>query len=431
MKVKLWKSLSILITVIFSIYLSGCATKKASQTQAEKKKLAQYYFKIGVSYLSSGNIAQAIYNLNQSLEHDPKNIETYNALGIAYTKVDELEKAEYYFKQALQLDPNRPNIYTNLGIVLAKKGKYKQAIENFKKALSFNDYERKEIAYYNIALAYKKLGNLDKFEEYLKKAIMYNVSFLPAYEALADYYIEMEEYDKAKDILLKAIATGISSPKMYLSLAKIYLKEGNLKLAKKYAQKAKLSSNNNYTLRLKATELLNKIDSLKKKEEQKKKAKKKVKKHISSKEKKPLTATVLPPKPPPILVKKEDKEKKKSVELKPEEKKPIVNKFLYKKFSSKPSYIKKKIRFYIQLGMFSSKKEAEKLVRDLSIYGYKPKIEEKKMEGLKYYLVYIGYFKNYLEASRFYKKKLKPLGFKGIIKFRKIKVEDGKETKQG
>ena len=88
------------------------------------------------------------------------------------------------------------------------------------------------------------------------------------------------------------------------------------------------------------------------------------------------------------------------------------------KQESKPQLKKGKLRFIIQLGVFENLKFAESQIKKLRLYGYHPKIKK----GNGYYIVYLGYFKDYYTASTFFKKKIKPLGYKGIVKF--TRVED-------
>lgn len=409
--------------MFFSPFYS-CSTKQ----QVPKKEikdtgnLANFYYKLGLSYLNSGNIAQAIYNLNKALELNPKDTKIYNALGIAYSKVNEFDKAEYYFLQALKIDPKKPEIYTNLGIVLVKKGQINQAIKNFKKATSFPNYERRETAYYNLALAYKKLGNLDKHEEFLSKAISYNIYFTPAYEALIDYYLELGKIDTARNIISRAISNGVANARLYFALGKIYFFEKNYKLAKKYLKKAKLLADKNFILKQKINRLYNKILEREKiitinKEKQKKDNK--LVKELASPNKAITSSNEKETKTAQKTLKKE------TPKVSNVKHKTVENKHINKKEKN----IKKLIRFYIQLGIFFNKKNATNLSRKLGIYGHKAKIKKRKIGKSVYYVVYIGYFRNYLEASRYYKEKLKPVGFKGIIKFTKIKVKNGEKQK--
>ncbi|EDP73945.1 tetratricopeptide repeat protein, partial [Hydrogenivirga sp. 128-5-R1-1] len=200
------KTVYVLTLLFFAFNFYSCATKKPSKEEIERT--VQYYFKMGVSYLNSGNVAEAIYNLNQAYAIKPKDPDILNALGIAYTKVGELDKAQEYFLKAIQTNPEKAESYVNLGILLAKKKDYGSAKNYFKKAIKNPNYKNKEKAYYNLALVYLKLGNLKRYEESLKKAIAYNNFFLPAYEELGNYYMQQDKYDQAKRLYEKAISLG-------------------------------------------------------------------------------------------------------------------------------------------------------------------------------------------------------------------------------
>ncbi|RMD47753.1 MAG: tetratricopeptide repeat protein, partial [Aquificota bacterium] len=207
------KKIFVFLTILFAvIFFNGCASKKPKE---EVIKTAKYHFKVGISYLNSGNLAEAIYNLNKAYALDKNNVDILNALGIAYSKVGELDKAQQYFLEAIKINPNKIESYVNLGVLLAQKKDYGSALKNFKIAANSPDYKSKEKVYYNMALIYKNLGNLDKYEKNLQKAIAYNNFFLPAYEELGKYYIKLDKFDKAQITYEKAISLGLGSPNIY------------------------------------------------------------------------------------------------------------------------------------------------------------------------------------------------------------------------
>ncbi|RMA92500.1 SPOR domain-containing protein [Hydrogenothermus marinus] len=411
------------ILIIFQIlavviFLNSCATKKPSQEEA--KKTAQYYFKVGVSYLNSGNTAEAIYNLNKAYTLDNKNPEILNALGIAYSKVGELDKAQQYFLEAIKVAPQKGESYLNLGVLLAEKKDYGSALKYLKKVAENPNYKSQEKVYYNMALVDKAIGNIKEYEENLKKAIAYNNSFLPAYLELGNYYIATENYEKAQSLYEKAISIGLGTPEIYYSLAYLYYKKEKYELAKKYLKTALILTQSNPVQEKRIKELLSKV-------EEKLNQQTKIKKTALKKEEKPTKQKEYPkiiiypnvkkgseysyiPREPIIREKKKE-----------ENKTPPSN--LYTKKTEPKKEKSFSIKFFINLGTFSLEKNAKKLHAKLKLYGYDSKIEKIKVDGKIYYIVYIGYFDSYLKASRFYKKNLKPAGFIGIIKFKRIEDE--------
>ncbi len=408
---KIRKIALLLALILISFNMFSCATKKI-ETQ-NTKKLSQYYFKLGVSYLNSGNIAEAIYNLNKAYSLNPRNPDILNALGIAYTKVGEFDKAQEYFLRAIKIAPEKPESYVNLGILLAEKKDYGSALKYLMKAAKNPNYRTKEKAYYNMALIYLQLGNLRAYENALKKAIVYNSFFLPAYEELGRYYMKQEKYDEARKIYERAISLGLGSPEIYYNLGVIFYKKRNLKLSRHYLNKALITAEERPALKEKIQNLIDKIYEEVENKQQKHKN------HIERKSKKIITFPKVSKKPSPEPLPEK-------APIIPEKNfKPSPPKIIVKK--TKPKKKKKSvIRFFINLGIFSSKKSAEKIKRKLELYRYNPKIEKIKIDGTIYYRVYIGYFDSYLKASRFYKKNIKPLGFKGLIKFKRVEYEPEK-----
>ncbi|WP_457640847.1 SPOR domain-containing protein [Persephonella sp.] len=410
----------------FAVFLSGCATKPLSKE--EKVQNSKYYYKIGLSYLNSGNIAQAIYYLNKAYEIDPKDPDILNALGIAYTNVKEYSRAKEFFLKSIEILPDKAETYTNLGVLLAQEGNYEQAIWYFEKALENPEYRNKEKALYNMAIVYRKMGNLPKFEESLKKTISYNPYFINAYITLGNYYILQKRYLDAYNIFTKAINAGLVNPYIYFGLGKAYYYLGEYEKSRYFLQKAKKIIGDDLFLKQEVVRYISMVD--KKIVEQKEK-------DIQSNEFK--ESVIIPEDSKKVEIEKEIKEKKPVVipkETKKAERAVSEEKKEYKTTTEKveskvdevkiarkttpetpKKVVKPKIRFYIQVGVFSEKQSAMKLSDRLKKLGFEPEIRERNIDGTKYYFVIIGYFKSYLEASRFFRKNLKPEGFKGIVKF--------------
>ncbi len=390
------------VTGLLIIMMFSCAPK----VQEEKlPQNSEYYYKIGLSYLNSGNNSQALYYLNRAYKISPDDPEILNALGIAYSNVGELEKAKDFFLKAIEKDPDRAETYTNLGTLLAKQKKYDKALWYFKKAAENPSYMKKDIAYYNIALIYKNMGNLKLYEENLKKAISYNAFLLPAYVSLGNLYLDQERYQDALSVYLTAKDKGLVSPLINIGLAKIYLHLKDYEKAKEYLHKAKKLARNNDFLLIEINRLLSLID---------KKIIEETEKKIEKKEEKVETAIISEEK-----TEQKEKQEEQKIEVSEEQNKEIQNQQVAKKTvqEKKIKVIKPNIRFYVLLGRFTDQKKALDISEKLKLKGFNPEIKEEIIDGSPVYSVIIGYFKEYREASKFYRKNLKPLGLRGIVKF--------------
>ncbi|MBK3331581.1 tetratricopeptide repeat protein [Persephonella atlantica] len=387
------KFVQILFTAAL-IILYSCAPKPY-KTEEKTVQNATYYYKIGLSYLNSGNNSQALYYLSRASEIDPNNPEILNALGIAYSNVGEVEKAKEMFLKAIEKDPDRAETYTNLGTLLAKEKQYEKALWYFKKAAENPNYLKKDVAIYNIALIYRQMGNLKLYEENLKKALSYNSFLLPAYISLGELFLEEKRYDDALTVYLMAKEKGLINPQIYLGLGDVYIQLGDYEKAKEYLLKAKKLARDDDLLLIKINRLLNLTDrKIIEKTEQK------IEKIPEEKE-----TAVQPNKVVPQEKKEEEKNQSERLEI------------AKKTNEEKKSVIKPKIRFYVLVGRFSDENKAMEIIEKLRSKGFTPELKEETIDENTVYSVIIGYFKEYREASRFYRKKLKPLGLRGIVKF--------------
>ena len=436
-----------LALILISVALVSCAPTVKENKSAEKN--ASYYYKIGLSYLNSGNNSQAIYYLSKAYELNPKNPEILNALGIAYSSVKEYKKAEDYFLKAIDLSPNKGELYTNLGVLLAEEKKYNKAIWYLKKAVENPEYKNKEKAFYNLALIYKKLENDIKYEEYLKKALSYNQYFVNAYLALGNFYISQGKYEDALAVFMKAYNIGIYIPEVYLGLGKSYYYIGKLPKAKYYFLKAKRFAGDNYFVANEADKYITLINETiaKEKEEKIKQQQAQIEKLEDVKQMEELAEEGALEETETVENKNTEKSKEeKSKDIisslenpdntetknvknsetkaqKEEENPNVVEELSYAKESKpeEPQEVEAAIRFYVQVGVYSNKSNALETVNKLKKLNLEPQMIKKNVDGKYFYFVIIGYFNSYLEASKFYRTTLKPNGFRGIVKFEKVK----------
>ncbi|NPA58068.1 MAG: tetratricopeptide repeat protein, partial [Aquificae bacterium] len=263
---------------------------------------------------------------------------------------------------------------------------------------------------YNIALIYKQMGNMKLFEENLKKAISYNNYFIPAYISLGEYYLEQKRYGEALKIYLTAKEKGISNPRIYLGLGKTYYHIGEYDKAKEYLLKAKKLARNDDFLLLEVDRMLKLVDK-KLVEIAEKEAERERKARTVQEEITPLL--------PAETVQAGELEGTESVEeiepLHPAEievaKKEEPEEILERK------KVKPKIRFYVLAGRFTQKEKALQVLEKLKNEGIEGELKKEFVDGKPVYSVIIGYFDGYREASKFYRKKLRPLGIRGIVKF--------------
>jgi tetratricopeptide (TPR) repeat protein len=133
-----------------------------------------------------------------------------------------------------------PNIEEGNNLFL--QGEFAQAIEKYENGLKAN----RSVAFYNIGVSYYLLGDIDKSEEYFRKAIVEDPNFKEAYINLSVILLQKGQLDEAEKYmvdLLKDSATG----KLLVNMANIHLKRGETaKATVLYEQALKQDGNSRF-----------------------------------------------------------------------------------------------------------------------------------------------------------------------------------------
>lgn len=345
----------LILFLLLSIF--SCVPKAVKK----EERSWQFYYDLGMSSYQAKNFSEAIANFHKALKINPQEPKIWNALGIAYTEVKEYEKAEKSFKKALKLNPNYSEARMNLGILYMKQKRYDLALQYLKEAAEDELFEKKHIAYYHLAKVYKVLGKNKEYVHYLEKAVNYNPLYLEAQLELARAYKEVGEYEKALNVYKQLLNNGYDDPYILYKMAELYYLMGNYMKARSLIKKLLY----NYKLQ----------------EEQKQKVKDLLTKVLIAQQKKVIS-----------FERVNEKEHLTQREEKKEEERNEGN-------------------FYVQIGAFSTKARAEKLVEILKNKG----IENLKIiETQGIYKVLHGGFKTPEEARKA-KEELKKLNIYGFI----------------
>ncbi len=86
---------------------------------------------------------------------------------------------------------------------LIKKHSFKEAISILESILSKSKYQKDPDILNEYAFSLRKIGNLEKAEEYYNKALKIDPKHKGALEYLGELYVDTKRVDKAKKILIK------------------------------------------------------------------------------------------------------------------------------------------------------------------------------------------------------------------------------------
>lgn len=155
--------------------------------------------RLGHTFMLLGRVKKALEAFDLILKNNPRYFDALLGSAWMLDLIEQREDAQGYYRKALEVEPEnkfaRKNyamslastrnfsqaieiylglkkdypddyeIYQDLGIVLGYVGDVSQSIENLEKAVSLHP---NPVAYYNLAVAKKKVGNLEEVVRYLK-----------------------------------------------------------------------------------------------------------------------------------------------------------------------------------------------------------------------------------------------------------------------
>ena len=153
----------------------------------KKEHTALLENKIGMTYLSMGNLDKAEKSLKRSIKSDKKYAEAYNNLGVVFYLKKKYGSAEKNYKKALALRESA-SFHSNLGTVYMERKKYEEGMAEYAKAYQldpsvFERSSRNGVSarmqspedrarfFFVMAKLYASNGDLDKSLEYLKKSL--------------------------------------------------------------------------------------------------------------------------------------------------------------------------------------------------------------------------------------------------------------------
>ncbi|MDH3530909.1 MAG: tetratricopeptide repeat protein, partial [Acidobacteriota bacterium] len=115
--------------------------------------------------------------------------------------------AEQNLKDILEATPDNPMALNNLGFLYLRRDKnYAEALDLIEKAVRIDPRNPEYLD--SLGLAHLKLGNLDKAEIYLRRAIRYDADPVTAYERLGDVLLKKGNEGEAQSLWKKALSAA-------------------------------------------------------------------------------------------------------------------------------------------------------------------------------------------------------------------------------
>jgi len=168
-----WKTAFLLAACVT---LTLCASSEKKLAQAREKD-PKYQYNMGLFYLNSGNIPEAIKALDKSIALSATNHLAWNALGLARAMSGEFEEAIRNYQKCLQISPRFSEAHNNLGTVYQELRFPDKAEAEFKLAAQDETYMSRELPLLNLARLYYTQDKLDQAFENVQRALQLKPRF--------------------------------------------------------------------------------------------------------------------------------------------------------------------------------------------------------------------------------------------------------------
>ncbi|MCO4783056.1 MAG: tetratricopeptide repeat protein [Candidatus Cloacimonetes bacterium] len=237
---KLINILKLLALITLALSLVGCGQKNKSKAIKLNKSLSdedaiEAEYKFGWMAGTNKKYKVAIEQFQKVLRKDPYHIGATHDLGLTYAKLNKLEKAIQYFQKTLDLQPNHAESYFNLSSAFFRLNQKDRAVQYLQECLRLSPNHPKAL----LRTAELDLNSgrqrdaITAYANYLKvKPFDLNVR-----AKLGGIYFQQGLDENAKVELKKAIRK-VHKPEVYYQLGVIYHRQGNLKAAQFYYNKA-------------------------------------------------------------------------------------------------------------------------------------------------------------------------------------------------
>lgn len=163
---------------------------------------------LAVVYRTQGKLELAKYHLEQAILVKPDSALAHNNLGDVYFNLGDVASAEREFKKAIEIDSSLEDAHFNLGRILEAQGRYQSALAHFQKAYQLNSAQSDNPLW--VGIMYLRLKNLEKAEEWIKRALALNENYDFAWYYLA--LAKKEQGEKSEALLALNRARNLLNP---------------------------------------------------------------------------------------------------------------------------------------------------------------------------------------------------------------------------
>lgn len=191
-------------------------------TREQKEEMIDKWEQEAIAYYEQQEYAACLFSVEKAIEAGTQNAYAYNLAAQACLLMDHNEEGEKYARKAIELEPREPSHLLLLPGFLFKNNRASECLDVYQRALTLNpDENTKPVIYMGIANAHNRLGNREKFYDYMQEALTLNPRLVLAWKETAWALYQDRQFEVAKQAIHKALEVEPKDPQSKEILQKI------------------------------------------------------------------------------------------------------------------------------------------------------------------------------------------------------------------
>ena len=224
------------LIMLACLCLTFCASSQSKLAKSREKD-PQYQYNVGLFYLNSNRVEEAIRYLNKSLALSPRNFLAWNALGLAQSMKGNFQEATTAFQKSLESNPKFTEAHNNLGTIYQESGFLDKAEQEYIKALEDANYPSRELPYYNLARLYFLMGRIDESFENVQRAIQIKKRLAMAHDLKGKILESKGDIEGAIDSYEEAVGLVPNDTDFGFNLGAAYFKNSQFEKAQEVLER--------------------------------------------------------------------------------------------------------------------------------------------------------------------------------------------------
>ena len=174
----------------------------------------------GVCRQETGELEMAVQSFERALEIKSDFADAHYNLGLTLQKLNQLDAAIKSYKETLSIEPNYIKVHNNLGAIYLELGQMDNAIKSYDNVLIIQPDNAE--AHHNLGNTLNELGKLDDAIKSYEQALSIQPNYFEVHNNLGSLYYELGQSDQAINSYKQALSINPDSADAHNNIGIVY-----------------------------------------------------------------------------------------------------------------------------------------------------------------------------------------------------------------